>query len=183
MAKDVLYIERLHSAHRRRLQTVIFEALSHLVRLLTPLMPHTMDEVYQAFPGEKEENVYLTNFITPRKSDDPSLLSSFETLLSIRDDVLKALEESRNQKVIGKSLEAAITLTLIEADIEALKTLPHPEKFFIVSSVDVIKGTHRHVDVTVHSGEKCERCWHHVESVKDGVCPRCEHVLEDLYGQ
>lgn len=183
LAKDVLYIERLHSKHRRRLQTVIYEALSHLVPLLTPLMPHTMDEVYQAFPGIKEENVYLTNFKTPHVNDDKSLLASFETLLSIRDDVLKALEESRNQKVIGKSLEAAITLTLPEADIAALETLPHPEKFFIVSKVEVLKGTKRRVEVSVHPGEKCERCWHHVDTIKADVCPRCEVVLEDLYGE
>ena len=183
IAKDVLYIERLNSPHRRRLQTVIYEALSHLVPLLTPLLPHTMDEVYAYMPGSKEISAYLENFKTPSMVNDASLIQSFDRLLDVRDHVLKALEDARNQKVIGKSLEASIKLTLPTDAFEALSLLSNPEKFFIVSAVDVSKGASLDVSVQAHTGPKCERCWHHVDAVRDGVCPRCETVLDDLYGQ
>ena len=182
MAKDVLYIERLNSPKRRSLQTVIYHALSHLVPLLTPLLPFTMDEVYSYFPGPKEASAYLENFKTPHITSDPALKNTFETLLEIRDDVLKALEEARNQKVIGKSLEARVTLELPSNELNTLKTLSHPEKFFIVSEVILKEATSRNVEVALHPGEKCERCWHHVAHVTDGVCERCANVLEDLYG-
>ena len=182
MAKDVLYIERLNSPKRRRLQTVIYHALSHLVPLLTPLLPFTMDEVYSYFPGKKEESAYLTNFKTPTLKTDLALKETFETLLDIRDEVLKALEDARNQKVIGKSLEATVDLELPSTDLKALNTLDQPEKFFIVSDVRLKEGPSRNVQVSKHAGEKCERCWHHVDKINEGVCERCKTVLDDLYG-
>jgi isoleucyl-tRNA synthetase len=182
MAKDVLYIERLNAPHRRRLQTVIYDALNHLVRLLTPLLPHTMDEVYQAFPGTPLENVYLNNFLTPTSQNNEALNAAFSRLLELRDAVLKALEEARTAKAIGKSLEASITLQLTAQDMDVMAILPQPEKFFIVSSVTLEKADAFNVIVAVHPGDKCERCWHHVDHVHEGLCDRCVHVLEDLYG-
>jgi isoleucyl-tRNA synthetase len=141
-----------------------------------------MDEVYQAFPGTPLENVYLNNFLTPSSQDNKALNASFIRLLELRDAVLKALEEARTAKAIGKSLEASITLQLSAQDMDVMAILPQPEKFFIVSSVTLEKADAFKVIVEVHPGEKCERCWHHVDHVHEGVCDRCSHVLEDLYG-
>jgi isoleucyl-tRNA synthetase len=164
------------------MQTVIHDALDALMRLLTPILPFTMEEVYAHAKNAEEESVYHLNIEAYDGPEDAALAADFTRLLEIRDAVLKALEEARNEKTIGKSLEAALTLTVSTEDMQALGRIPALEKFFIVSSVSVKEGAFS-TSVTPHPGAKCERCWHHAELNDEGLCARCVHVLEDLHGE
>ncbi len=182
LAKDMLYIERANDPRRRAMQTVIHDALNALMRLLTPILPFTMEEVYAHTKHPEEESVYHLNIEAYDGPEDDALAADFNRLLEIRDAVLKALEEARNAKTIGKSLEAALELTVSAEDMQALGRIPALEKFFIVSSVAVKEGEFNTL-VTPHPGAKCERCWHHAELNEEGLCARCAHVLEDLHGE
>ncbi len=182
LAKDMLYIERQNDPRRRAMQTVIHDSLHHLMRLLTPILPFTMEEVYEYLPGTQEVSVFHENITAYEAPSDAALKTDFTRLLDIRDAVLKALEEARNEKTIGKSLEASLTLSVPSEDHAVLNRITQLEKFFIVSHVDVLEGD-LSVQVTPHQAEKCERCWHHAPLNEDRLCARCVHVLEDLHGK
>ena len=181
MAKDMLYIERQNDPRRRSMQRVIYDSLDQLMRLLTPVLPFTMEEVYDHFITRGEESVYHLNITPYEAPQDADLMNDFSRLLTIRDGVLKALETARNEKVIGKSLEAHVHLRLDADDIQLLNRFDHPEKLFIVSEISLEEGDFE-VTVTPHPEAKCARCWHHASLNEEGVCARCAHVLKDLHG-
>ncbi len=178
-AKDPLYIEKAHDPIRRGVQTVIYQALDALTRLLTPIMPHTMEEVYQAMMHKVEESVYLENMPSTVYAKDAVLSGRFKRLLVFRDRVLKALEEARNEKVIGKSLQAHLDLYVSDEDETFLKGFDRLEKIFIVSSVKLISAPVTDVKVMLKEGTTCDRCWHVGETNAEGLCARCEAVLHD----
>ncbi|WEG11647.1 isoleucine--tRNA ligase [Pullulanibacillus sp. KACC 23026] len=195
IAKDTLYTDAEDSRSRRSAQTVLYQTLVTLTKLLTPIIPHTAEEVWSYIPGEKEEYVQLSDLPEAVTVEDPKgLLNKWETLIEVRDDVLKALEVARNQKVIGKSLEAAVAIypkPELQALLESAKDLEH---LFIVSQV-TLGGTYseapeeaekaEHVAVVVQpaEGEKCERCWMVLPSVgahpeHPDLCDRCAETVK-----
>ncbi|MFT4142452.1 MAG: isoleucine--tRNA ligase, partial [Bacillus sp. (in: firmicutes)] len=110
-AKDILYIEGANHEDRRAIQTVLYDVLVALTKLVTPILPHTADEVWPYIPGVTEESVQLTDMPEAVQLDDAEALKTkWDAFMTLRDDVLKALEVARNEKVIGKSLNASITL-------------------------------------------------------------------------
>ncbi|HCX51217.1 MAG TPA: isoleucine--tRNA ligase, partial [Bacillus sp. (in: Bacteria)] len=110
-AKDILYIEGANHEDRRAIQTVLYDVLVALTKLVTPILPHTADEVWPYIPGVTEESVQLTDMPEAVQLDGAEALKTkWDAFMTLRDDVLKALEVARNEKVIGKSLNASITL-------------------------------------------------------------------------
>ncbi|PKK94414.1 MAG: isoleucine--tRNA ligase, partial [Tenericutes bacterium HGW-Tenericutes-5] len=96
-AKDILYIEKADSLSRRSIQTVIYKILDTLLKLLTPILPHTTSEAYQYVPDRKEVDVYLLDM--PKVEElDKTVEADFDEFLDLREDVLKALENARNEK-------------------------------------------------------------------------------------
>jgi isoleucyl-tRNA synthetase len=171
------------------------EILNALVRLMAPVLSFTAEEVWQMIPKQpnKLESVHLNEF-PPVRSDllDDALEARWEVLLSVRDEVLKALEAARKAKLIGTSLEARVELL---AEPELLTLLSRYEAdlptLFIVSAVDLgslgPEAAERRVEVRVQraEGQKCARCWTFSESVGRSlrypdVCARCAGVLEEL---
>ena len=110
--KDILYIEDPKSNKRLSVQTVFYQILEALIKLLTPILPHTMSEAYDALPYKEAEDVYLTDMPTVKDILDNELEANLDEFMKYRDIVLKALEEARSQKVIGKSFNAKLTITL-----------------------------------------------------------------------
>src|SRR5699024_9862832 len=166
-AKDVLYIEAHDNSRRRSIQTVYHEILVTLAKLLAPIIPHTAEEVWEYIPGVEAEYVQLTDIPAPRKvANFDNLEDKWNHFMQVRDDVLKALEEARNEKVIGKSLEAKITVVpKDEQTKEVLTNIANIHQLFIVSEAIIVESdantkAYRYVDVLVenHPGEKCERC-------------------------
>ena len=194
-AKDVLYIEAVENERRRSLQTVIYESIVAIVKLLTPITPHTTEEVWSHIPGEKEEFVQLTDIPEAEKVyEDESVLEKWNHFMNVRDDVLKALEEAREEKVIGDSLEAHVTIVAKdEKTKEVLENIPYLHQMLIVSGVELVDEfdeakEYNYVKVAVkyHPGEKCERCWVVSETVGKNenhptICERCADVVENHY--
>ncbi|GGA84047.1 isoleucine--tRNA ligase [Ornithinibacillus halotolerans] len=194
-AKDILYIEASDNHRRRSIQTGYYEILTTLVKLLTPIIPHTADEVWEYIPGVKEESPQLTDIPEPREVEGfTGLEDKWEHFMAVRNDVLKALEEARNEKIIGKSLEAKVTLVAKDKETkEVLNTIDHVHQLLIVSEAKVLDeapntSEYRYVDVLVekHPGEKCDRCWVASDTVGEiekhpTLCSRCAEVVEEHY--
>ena len=182
--KDILYIEAEKSHKRLSMLTVLYTVLSKSVRLLAPILSFTAEEVYDNMPYEDAESVHLTDFPAKNLIDDATLEAKWDKLLEVRDDVNKALEESRNEKVIGKSLEAAVEIYSNDSEVvELLNSVDNLHQLFIVSSVEVKENDGVAYDlatvkVTKAEGHRCERCWNIVEEVnEEGLCPRCASIL------
>ncbi|MFD1038062.1 isoleucine--tRNA ligase [Virgibacillus byunsanensis] len=194
-AKDVLYIEAKDNHRRRSIQTGYYEILTTLVKLLTPIIPHTADEVWEYIPGVEEESVQLTDIPEPREIAGFDVLQDkWNVFMSVRDDVLKALEEARTEKVIGKSLEAKITVVPNDANtLDVLNSVSNLHQLFIVSEAVLVEENsdakeYRNVSikVDVHPGKKCERCWTASETVGEEhdypeLCTRCAGIVKEHY--
>ncbi len=207
--KDRLYTSARNSESRRAAQTAIWRIGEALVRLLAPIMSFTCEEVWQYLPKVvgRLESVHLTTF--PKAEEllgtneaaiaaDPKQASfnqieDWKTIRAVRETVLKALEEARNQKLIGGNLQARVTLTAADPVFAALERFKDDLRyFFIVSAVEVKKGAANGdapvaVEVGKAPGEKCERCWNfsaHVGEDKNypTVCERCSAVLKEIAG-
>ena len=186
--KDILYIEKADSDERRSVQTVLYEILTSLIKLMAPILPYTSEEVYKLLPGKKEKSVHLENFPEAKTyKNEVELREIFDLFFGIKNDVYKALEEARNEKIIGKSLEAKVFLKLREEDKETLKPiLTKLKQLFIVSDViltaeELPKYEYCGVQVQKFDGERCERCWNYFNEIDltDHLCPRCHEIVNE----
>ncbi len=139
------------------------EIVDSFTRLLAPILAFTADEIWESLPGKREASVHIAEFPKAEaNSDDAQLLATWERLLTVRSAIQKALEEKRNEKIIGASLEAKVTL---RAGGEVFDLLERYEDqlpaIFIVSQVTLQKSDAEGLQVEVgHAeGKKCERCW------------------------
>ncbi len=195
-AKDILYIEAADNHRRRSIQTVYYETLTTLVKLLAPIIPHTTDEIWEHINGAEADNVQLTDIPEPREIENfpDELVEKWHHFMNVRSDVLKGLEEARNDKTIGNSLEAKVTIEAKD-DVtkQVLNSIAHLHQYLIVSEV-VLNEAHPEAKdyqyikmfVEKHPGEKCSRCWTMSETVGDHeqhpeLCTRCVEVVETHY--
>lgn len=194
-AKDRLYVEGKDSETRRAAQTTIYKVLHVLTRLIAPILSFTSDEIWKFMPHKAEDdvrNVVLNDFPTVSGEVDNELIERWEKIHAIRDDVKKALELARTEKIIGASLEGAVTVFASGEQYTFLKSVEDIlSTVFIVSSVELVEGDggeHKGdsgigVTVTHAAGEKCERCWSFSETVgKDTehptLCERCRNIVK-----
>ena len=192
IVKDRLYCGEKASKERRSAQTVIYEILIALVKLMAPILSFTAEDIWQhlnsefRIPKSKFESVQLLEM--PKLNEkylDKELEEKWEKLLSIREVVYKALEEARNNKVIGASLEAEVQISPSKEIKKLLeKELAKLPAFLIVSQVKLMPEEKELKVVIKHaSGKKCERCWQWSEAVgKDKkhptLCERCVEVVK-----
>ena len=187
--KDRLYVEKADSESRRAAQTVIYNILRTMTLYLAPVISFTAEEIWGYMPrSEKDdaESVFFNKL--PEKSGvsaDEEFMEKWEKIDELRDIVNKALEEARGQKLIGKSLEAKVTLNCGRDWYEFAKSVENDlVAAFIVSAVSVEKSEFDGVDVKVEvaPGEKCERCWTHSDTVgkcaeHPTLCARCAGIV------
>lgn len=174
-AKDVLYIEDQDSHARRSMQTVIYDAAVKLDKILTPILPHTMEEIW-GFLKEPEDYVQLANMPKVEGyANHDELLENWGKFMNLRNDVLKALEDTRNKKLIGKSFEAAVT---IYPDKETKAMLDDLDADFrqilIVSKLTIADGE------APEDAEKLNNASIVVEHAEGEVCPRCRMIRTDI---
>lgn len=199
VAKDVLYIEAEDSPVRRSMQTVFHDILDGLVKLLTPILPHTTEEVWQYMGGTEQEFVQLTEIPDPQHfAGEEELVANWDQFMAIRSHVLKGLEEARNNKVIGKSLEAKADLYLTNNQQELLKKLNANIKQVLGVSALTIHGVDDKpadavefsdqvaVKITAAPGEVCQRCRMTTEDVGSDsaypqLCARCAKIVRDNF--
>src|SRR5690349_22408639 len=148
--KDRLYTFAPRNKARRSAQTALLEIADALARMLGPILVFTADEIWENLPGREEPSIHIA--LLPKASDDSheALLTEWERLFAIRDDVLRALEEARVAKQIGSSLQATVTL---QASEDALELLRRHEKdlryLFIVSHVELHEAATQGVKIAI----------------------------------
>jgi isoleucyl-tRNA synthetase len=201
--KDRLYTFARKSRARRSAQTGIWRIGAALVRLLAPIMSFTCEEVWQYLPKieGRADSVHVAEFLTGSDilGDATGLIKPFDlpqqndwsSLRSVRDQVLKTLEEARNSKLIGTGLEAQVTITASDPVYSVLQRYSAQLRYlFIVSAVTLAQGSGNgtggvHVEVKKADGAKCDRCWNYSTHVGEDktyptVCERCSAVLKEL---
>lgn len=199
-AKDVVYIEAENDHQRRCMQTVFYETAVSLTKLLTPIIPHTTEEIW-SFLKEEEAYVQLSElpgYVEYANQDE--LLDTWAAFMDFRDKVLKALEEARNSKLIGKSLEAKLTiypnqqvnqlLTAVAADIPQL-LIVSPDYFTIMpENTEAPENALVFDDVAIlvekAEGETCDRCRQirkdvGIDEKLPHLCGRCAQLVEAFY--
>ena len=189
--KDRLYCDETDGPERRSAQTALFLILDAMTRMFAPILAFTCDEVWLAMPHRAEDdgrNVLFNEMVQPytQYALSQEEMENWGRIASLRSAVNGALEQARADKIIGKSLEAAVSLTVPQEDAfltrmseEALADL------FIVSQVSLTVGDEVSVRVKAAAGVKCGRCWkvlHSVASVgeHEALCPRCAAVMAKL---
>lgn len=191
--KDILYIEAQDAHKRRSMQTVLYQIIVDMTKLLAPILAHTAEEVWSHIPHVKEESVHLTRM--PEVVEvNHEILEKWNTFMKLRDDVNRALEVARNDKVIGKSLEAKVIIgNNAQFDVTSfLNQFTDLEQLFITSQAEVVdevdNGTsYPYGDIRIEhaEGEKCERCWNYSTELGnvgelENLCPRCQEVVKTL---
>jgi len=196
--KDRLYTSPSQSKERRSAQTVMYNILGSLARIMAPILAFTSEEIWNFMPDSKmnSESVHMTSLPMVNEAwKDERLADKWKKIIEVRGEVTKALEEARVKKIIGHSLDAAITIytdgnlyDILEKYRDDLRTI------FIVSEASLMKGdkpegTFESLDieglsigVEPASGEKCERCWVHdisvgADSEQPTICSRCQNAL------
>ena len=200
-AKDVVYIEAADNHERRCMQTVFYDTAVALTKLLTPIIPHTAEEIW-SYLKEEEEYVQLAEFPESETfANQEELLDMWKAFMDFRDDVLKALEVARNEKLIGKSMEAKVTVypnEQVRALLTALNTnLPQlliiSPDFFTVSEegpASAPEAAQKFEDVAIlverAEGHVCDRCRQVKAKLSDHehlehVCEHCAEVIESEF--
>jgi isoleucyl-tRNA synthetase len=184
--KDRLYVSAKNDKDRKAAQTVLYETLHTLVRLMMPILSFTTEEIWSYIREEGEpQSVQLLDLPQISKEyHDEALAAKWERIITIREDVTKAAEEARRNKVIGHSLDAAVTVTAGKDDYQLLQSVVENFADICIVSDAVIKagnGNDIKVEVTAAKGEKCDRCWKYREDLdENGLCPRCSDVVKDM---
>jgi isoleucyl-tRNA synthetase len=182
--KDRLYIAAPKSEARRSAQTALYKIADSLCRLLSPILFYVGRGV-GSLPGAMSLRSH-GRVSEKRDSADDKMLADWERIFAIRDDVLKALEDARNEKQIGSSLEAKVVLTADAGTTRFLLDQYEQLRYiFIVSQVEVREGETLKVEIAKADGEKCERCWNYSTRVGEfdrwpTVCERCNEALAEI---
>ncbi|MBV8881214.1 MAG: isoleucine--tRNA ligase, partial [Planctomycetaceae bacterium] len=189
VTKDRLYTSGKSSRERRSGQTAMYDILVALVKMLAPMLCHTMEEVWGYLPAREADSVHLASWPAPAPAEKEA---RWEKIFKVRTEVQRELEKLRAAGTIGKSLEAR--LLLHAADPELLKALQSTDlpSIFIVSEVEFaaaplgpesaeVKGLSLKAEKGTHP--KCERCWNLRKDVGShpahpGLCGRCVAALQ-----
>jgi isoleucyl-tRNA synthetase len=192
--KDRIYTEGTKSKLRRSAQTAMYEIALALTKMMTPILSFTAEEIYKYLPekAQRFETVQLEEWPEYKEEYmDEKIISKWDKMLELREDVTKALEEKRKAKFIGNSLDAKVIVETKSKELENLLKEYDPyflSDVFITSQFELgeveegFEGNVSKVKVVKAEGEKCERCWKidpktGEDSEHPGTCPRCAAVL------
>ncbi len=191
--KDRLYVDLPNSFKRRSAQTTLYYILKGILRILAPIVVHTTEEAWQYLPGKKEVSIHLEDW--PDKY--PVMLNSeevemWEYFFTVRDEVNKRLDEARQNKVIGNSLEAKLQLIVPEGIYSHISRFgKYLSELLLVSEVEVFANKDSNIiDVKIVPLDygKCQRCWMYTPEVgKDerypDLCERCVSIIENIVSE
>ncbi|MEW6126803.1 MAG: isoleucine--tRNA ligase [Acidobacteriota bacterium] len=189
--KDRLYTYAPKSPGRRSAQTALYKIIEAYAKLLAPVLVFTADEIWENIPGAREASVHIAEFPKAEsRADEKALFETWDKIFEVRSSVQKALEEKRNDKVIGSSLEAKVKVKAAGATLELLKRYEQElAAIFIVSEVvlEAVAGDTVEVEVAHADGAKCERCWNWSVTVGENrkypmLDARCVRQVEEGWG-
>ncbi|UTX36042.1 isoleucine--tRNA ligase [Ligilactobacillus salivarius] len=177
VAKDVVYIEAPDSKKRRSMQTVLYDVVVRLTKLMTPILPHTTEEIWK-YLKEDEEYAQLSEMPEVKHfNNEEKLVDLWNRFMNLRSGVFKALEEARNEKLIGKSFEAHVDLYVsngVQADLDVLNA--NVRQALIVSALDVHPLSEAPENALKFNDEYAVV----VEHAEGEVCPRCRMIKTDI---
>lgn len=177
VAKDVVYIEAPDSKKRRSMQTVLYDVVVRLTKLMTPILPHTTEEIWK-YLKEDEEYAQLSEMPEVKHfNNEEKLVDLWNRFMNLRSGVFKTLEEARNEKLIGKSFEAHVDLYVsngVQADLDALNA--NVRQALIVSALDVHPLSEAPENALKFNDEYAVV----VEHAEGEVCPRCRMIKTDI---
>ena len=196
IVKDRLYTAGKDSLSRRSTQTVLFEILQALVRMLVPVTPHLAEDIWQHVIPEQRgnlESVLLTDWskVNPQFKNE-EIVSKWDKIIALREIVTKAIEPVRAEKKIGSSLEASVSIKINSPEIEAILKALEGELagVFITSQAKLINDSEEpqnllnqyeedvyKIYVTSAAGEKCDRCWKFSGTLSEGICHACREAI------
>ena len=182
--KDQLYCDPVQDPNRRCAQAVIFKLLGESLRLMAPILAFTSEEAWEHLPNypQKSLSVHCELFPSPEPALDSLVdMNRWGEIMALRDRILKEIETARNNRIIGDSLEARVTLKLsgslhdlVSADLPLLKLI------LVVSDIELLRQDDEEIVVQPMTGHKCPRCWNRFQSEsvldEEALCPRCQRV-------
>ncbi len=194
--KDRQYTTPVDSQARRSCQTAMYHIIQALTLMLAPIISFTADEIWQYIPGNKSDSVFLETWYDAWPELKEVDMEFWQELQVIRDEVNKALENSRKEGVIGSALAAEITIYANTKAKSILEKLGDEARFVFITSKVTIADFKDKVEssvcnqelqiavaVVASSAEKCARCWHRLDSVGQNLehpelCVRCVDNIE-----
>lgn len=198
--KDRQYTTQAHSLARKSAQTAMFHIVESLVRWIAPILSFTAEEAWQYFPGKRDETIFTQQWYDLDAFSDEGEIDhqDWQAILEIREKISKELEELRNSKTIGSSLDAEVKIWQAP---KCLKKITNDElRFvFITSYADIIEdslppetalkqsdvdGAEYFIEVKKSEHQKCIRCWHYRKDVgSDSLHPElCSRCVSNLPG-
>lgn len=187
--KDRMYVTKSDSHARNSAQFALFEVADILIRLISPILVFTAEEIWQSHDLFKKQSKSV--FLCPKKSLNKieSSISDddWKVIFAVKDSVNQNIEKARADSVIKGSLDAKIRISCSSETYGALKKIDNELKFvFIASEVELIEdsNTKLSIDIANYDQKKCIRCWNKCESVGSHendpeICSRCH---TNVYG-
>ena len=192
IVKDRLYTAGKKSLSRRACQTVLYEILQTLVRMLVPVMPHQAEDIWMSVPECQKnslESILLSDWVKSKPEwNNEQLEADFSQILKVREVVTRAIEPLRADKKVGSSLEVAV---YIKSDNNSVLKANEDElcNIFITSQAKLADEKpenvlNEHTEegytiwVTKAEGEKCSRCWKYRKLDDNGICDECEEAVK-----
>lgn len=187
--KDILYIEKADSLRRRQVQTVLYHYAKTMMKVLSPVLVFTAEELHDHFHCDenKAESVFLEK--APELFDIENadeLKSYYDRFLVLRKDVMKALEDLRNEKVIKSNMEAKLTVCLKDEYKDMADLDKDLKQLFIVAKVQLVDNQDglnefdtAYIKAEKFNGVQCPRCWNYFDAdeMNGELCPRCHEVM------
>jgi isoleucyl-tRNA synthetase len=200
--KDRQYTTKADSAARRSAQTALYHVAEAMIRWMAPILSFTAEEAWEQMPapanGQREDSVLLAEWYTElfNAKDDKFDDAFWRRVMTVKTEVNKLLEKARNEKTVGASLGAKVTLYVDGQLAQDLSSLGDELRFVTITSTADVKAFDANageateidglrVSVEASEHEKCDRCWHHREDVgankeHEALCGRCvENVAGD----
>lgn len=187
--KDILYIEKADSLRRRQVQTVLYHYAKTMMKLLSPVLVFTAEELHDHFhcDDNKEESVFLE--AKPELldvQDAEEIKAYYDRFLVLRKDVMKALEDLRNEKVIKSNMEAKLTICFKDEYKDMVNLADGLKQLFIVAKVkltddstDLTEFDTAYIKAEKFNGVQCPRCWNYYDQdeMEGELCHRCHDVM------
>lgn len=192
--KDILYIEAADSLRRRQVQTVLYYHAKTMMKLLSPVLVFTSEELHDHFhcDDDKAESVFLEpKYEMLDIENEDEIVAFFSKFMDLRKDVLKSLEGLRNEKIIKSNMETKVTISLKDDYKDLAKLADELKQLFIVAKVELVEDDSLeeydtcYIKVEKFNGHQCPRCWNYFdESEMNGeLCCRCANIMHRVQAE
>ncbi|MDR0890909.1 MAG: isoleucine--tRNA ligase [Endomicrobium sp.] len=191
--KDILYCDPKNGIKRKSAQSAILEICSVIIRLVAPILSFTAEEAWKEINklnifhnATNVTSVFLSNFpiVNTCYNIKQDMEEIWKKIFFIREQCINLYENLRLKLGIGSILETSISITYgslyknVFQEIDLLKLVLG--NWDINYNLDLIKDDALNIEINKSKYNKCNRCWRHINDIENGLCKRCQHVI-NLY--